>query len=121
MSDPRQTNLVEAFNRVLEARKDVLRSKNNWRVLAEIPKTTALDAFAGRNPTMDTLQKLAKAAQMTVAEMLEYGDPDWEFKVAMRMTSGDLSDQEKSALLLLLRGKDRAETQKGADASEPSA
>ncbi|MFP5516356.1 MAG: hypothetical protein ACLGJC_25160 [Alphaproteobacteria bacterium] len=110
MSDQPQTDIVAAFNRVLDARKPLLKSKNNWRVLSGLPKTTALDAFAGKNPTMDTLQKLASAAEMTVAEMLEYGDPDWQTKAEARAMLREMTSGEIASLTTLLRIRiDRAE------------
>ncbi|MCM8736620.1 hypothetical protein M5E06_21060 [Azospirillum sp. A1-3] len=110
MSDQPQTDIIAAFNRVLDARKALLKSKNNWRVLSGLPKTTALDAFAGKNPTMDTLQKLATAAEMTVAEMLEYGDPDWETKAQARAILRQMQPGEITSLTTLLKLRiDRAE------------
>ena len=120
MADTKKTDIIEAFNRVLAARKNVLRSKNNWRVLAEVPKTTALDAFAGRNPTVETLEKLAKAAGMTVAEMLEYGDPEWEWRIAARALLQGMSKQEVTALAVLLR-KQEAKLGAPAETGAPSA
>jgi hypothetical protein len=118
MSDQPQTDIVAAFNRVLDARKSLLKSKNNWRVLSGVPKTTALDAFAGKNPTMDTLQKLAAAAKMTVAEMLEYGDPDWEAKAKARAILREMEPGEIASLTTLLKIRiDRAEGGNGGRAA----
>lgn len=107
MADHQKTDIVAAFNRVLDEKKETLRSKNNWRVLAGIPKTTALGAFAGKNPTMDTLEKLAAAAGLTVGEMLEYGDPDWHAKVRARSLISKLTDAQLLGLIQFLEGQTR--------------
>lgn len=119
MADHGKTDFVQAFNRVLAARKDLLRSKNNWRVLSGIPKTTALGAFAGKNPTIDTLEKLAAAAQMTVAELMAYGDPDWQTKVALFERFKGWKPNEIADLVKLLERRAEPPAPGASEASVP--
>ena len=106
MEKTRSTSVPDALKRALAANKSLLRSKNNWSVLAELPQSTVLDAFRpNKNPTIDTLSKMAAAAKMTVSELLEYGDPEWEAKVAARQLLKGMEAGEIKALTVILRGR----------------
>lgn len=96
------TDLIAAFDRVLEERKDLLRNKGAWAKMAGLRDSTARGAFANKNPTVDTLTRLAEAAGLTLAELLEYGDPDWEIKRRAKALVRQLGDEQLQALENLL-------------------
>lgn len=104
MDHSHQTSITLALSRALKARKELLRSKNHWSVRAGLPQTTVRDAFSPeKNPTAETLIKMATAAEMTLAELLEYGDPDWETKAAARTLLKKMDREEIEALTMILR------------------
>lgn len=102
MDTPPKTDIAAALNRVLLTHKERLRSKNHWAGLAKIPATTVLDAFKGANSTIDTLTKLAEGAGLSLAELLAYGDPDWEIQVKTRKTFRSWSIEEFDGLIRIL-------------------
>lgn len=95
-------DVAAACERVFNARKDKLRTKTEWARKAGLTESTARTAFAGRNTTVATLAALAEAAGMTLPEMLEYGQPDWEVKVRVRALVRQMSDDQLQALENLL-------------------
>lgn len=102
MDTPPKTDIAAALNRVLLTHKERLRSKNHWAGLSKLPATTVLDAFNGANSTIDTLTKLADGAGMSLAELLAYGDPDWEMQVKTRRTFRSWSTEDFDALIRVL-------------------
>ncbi|CAO3420869.1 hypothetical protein [Azospirillum endophyticum] len=102
MDKPLKTDIAAALNRVLLTHKERLRSKNHWAGLSKLPTTTVLDAFNGANSTIDTLTKLADGAGMSLAELLAYGDPDWQIQVKTRQTFRSWSTEDFEALIRLL-------------------
>ncbi|MGF7178276.1 hypothetical protein [Azospirillum doebereinerae] len=102
MDTPPKTDITAALNRVLATHKERLRSKNHWAGLAKIPATTVLDAFKGANSTIDTLTKLAEGAGLTLAELLAYGDPDWQVQVKTRNTFRSWTIDEVEGLIRAL-------------------
>lgn len=103
MQDKPSFRVSDALHRALQANKRLLKSMNHWGVRAGLPQTTVRDAFnPERNPTIDTLTRLAAAADMTVAELMEYGDPDWEVRVKARQAFRGWTAQELTDLAHLL-------------------
>lgn len=106
MDEPKRTDIPTALQRVMAAHPSV-GNVTRWAAAAALPRQTVADATKGANTTLTTLLKLATAAGMTLAEMLEYGDPDWDHKAAARELLNGMSKDEIAALTVLLRGKEQ--------------
>lgn len=99
MGEATKTNIKLALERVLEAQRSLLETKNNWATLAGLTESTARTAFSGRNTTVKTLQALADAAGMTISQMLEYGEPDWKVRVRARAVFSGWTAEELEGFL----------------------
>lgn len=102
MTEKRRTDIPLALKRVMAA-IETIANVNRWATVSGVPRQTLKDAVEGSNVTAETLERLAGAANMTVAEMLEFGDPDWEWLVAARDLLKGMSSEEIQALAKLLR------------------
>lgn len=116
------TNIPLALRRVLAERQGFLKSMNNWAKISEAKPSTVRDAFnPDNNTTLETLSKLAKGAGLTLAEMLEYGDLDWENKIAARRLIMEMTSEEIEALRVLLSARtEKKGGERHAAASETS-
>jgi len=101
MEEIKKTDVKAALERVLEASKMRFKTANQWYTKAGLTESTGRSAFGG-NPTVKTLEKLAEAAGLSLAEMLEYGDPDWQQKRRARAFVASMTDEEAAALARLL-------------------
>ena len=127
MSGTANTHLINALARVLQRHQERLVTKHHWATeLAGLTESTARSAFTGRNVTLKTLQALASAAGMSVSEMLEYGEPDWETRVRARSMANaiiaELGSADEAAQLedAVKTARRRAPKRRASSASEPS-
>ncbi len=127
MSEAANPHLIHALSRVLQRHQDRLVTKHHWATeLAGLTESTARSAFSGRNVTLKTLQALANAAGMSVSELLEYGEPDWEKRVRARSMANaiiaELGSAEEAAQLedVVKTARRRAPKRRAPAASEPS-
>ena len=118
-----KTNITESLRRV-SALFPNARNPTQWAKSSQCGRQTVVDAINGSNATLDTLHKLAQGVGLTLAEMLEYGDHDWENKVAARRLLMEMTPEEVTALRTLLFARKEKERDgkppPDADASEAS-
>lgn len=96
-----RTDIPAALTRVMK-RHERVGNPTRWAKLAGLPRQTVADAVRGANTTLETLQKMAAGAGMTLAELLEYGDEGWESRTAARMLLRSMTVEEIEALSVLL-------------------
>jgi DNA-binding phage protein len=121
MTPSAAANIPAALHNALKTHKALLRSINHWGNLTGLGRTTVREAFKpDANPTVDTLTKLAAAANMTLAELLDYGTPDWQIRVRARqlLSRWPASDVLKLAELLDRRFPLDPEDDAGAGAND---
>ncbi|MBP2232500.1 hypothetical protein J2847_005829 [Azospirillum agricola] len=116
-------DLGEVVDRVMSVHGDRLHSPNNWAKMAGKNESTLRSAMRG-NPTVSTLHAIAKAAGMTVVELLEYGEPDWEQRVRARQAANAILEKMTSRDEAIETGKalqaNRKRRRKPRDAADES-
>ncbi len=91
-----------ALARVLEIHKARIPDPTHWARLAGMPESTARKLMRGKNTTVKTLRALAEPLGMSVGELLDYGEDDWERRLRIRNYFRSWSDGDLVALDQLL-------------------
>lgn len=96
-------NLARAMQRASVLGPAKLANPRRWAAAAGLPETTVRDAWKGCHTQLDTMTAIAKAADMSLGELLMLADDDWEVKATLLQVISDASIEELKAVALLLR------------------